>query len=50
MGRPKGDIWENPGVPALTVPYHDTNDFFYSGHVGTSTIYMTEFLINGCQI
>jgi hypothetical protein len=50
MGRPKGFAWFDPGMPALTVPYHDTNDFYYSGHVGTSTIYMTEFFINGCSM
>jgi len=34
-------------MPALTVPYHDTNDFYYSGHVGTACIYMHEFFANG---
>ena len=28
------------------MPYHDTNDFYYSGHVGTTTIYMLEFYYN----
>ena len=47
MGRPSGFAWFNPGMPALTVPYHDTNDFYYSGHIGTSTIYMIEFFAQG---
>ena len=47
MGRPEGFAWFNPGMPALTVPYHDTNDFYYSGHVGSSTMYMIEFFLNG---
>lgn len=46
MGRLEGFTWFYPGFPALTVPYHDTNDFYYSGHVGTTTIYMLEFYFN----
>ena len=47
MGRLKGFIWEDPGVPSLTVPYHDTNDFFFSGHVGASAIWMFEYHASG---
>jgi len=47
MGRPSGFAWFNPGMPALTVPYHDTNDFYYSGHIGSSFMYLTEFYLNG---
>ena len=36
-------MWSDPGVVALTVPYHDTNDFYWSGHIGTCTIYTLEF-------
>lgn len=50
MGRPKGFLWFNPGMPALTVPYHDTNDFYYSGHVGSSAIYMHELFAQGFNI
>jgi len=47
MQRLAGRIWFDPGVPALSVPYHDTNDFFYSGHLGTITIWMCEYYIQG---
>jgi len=50
MSRPEGFAWFNPGMPSLTVPYHDTNDFYYSGHVGTGTMYMIEFFLNGYNI
>ena len=44
LGRPwRGFLWTDPGVIALTVPYHDTNDFYWSGHIGTCTIYTLEF-------
>ena len=29
---------------SLTVPYHDTNDFYFSGHVGSTTIFSSEYL------
>ena len=47
MARMKGFAWYDPGMPALSVPYHDTNDFYYSGHVGTCIIYIFEFFLNG---
>ena len=50
MGRQKGFLWYDPGVLALTVPYHDTNDFYYSGHIGTATLYMHEFFVYECYI
>ena len=28
----------------MTVPYFDTNDFFFSGHVGSSVMYSSEYL------
>ena len=40
---PVGFVWLDPGFPALTVPYHDTNDFWYSGHIGASVLYVWEF-------
>ena len=43
MGRPEGFNWTNPGVPSFTVPYHDTNDFYFSGHIGATTIYAVEY-------
>ena len=50
MGRPAGFLWTDPGVPSLTVPYFDTNDFFYSGHVGSCFVYMFEFYAQGSFI
>lgn len=44
MGRPVGFEWFYPGIPALTVPYFDTNDFYFSGHVGSTTIFSSEYL------
>lgn len=28
---------------SLTVPYFDTNDFYFSGHVGSTTIFASEY-------
>ena len=44
MGRPVGFLWSYPGIISLTVPYFDTNDFYFSGHVGSTTIYASEYL------
>ena len=44
MGRPVGFLWSDPGVMSLTVPYFDTNDFYFSGHVGSTTIFSSEYL------
>ena len=38
MKIPDGLIWQFPGIPSLTVSYHDTTDFFFSGHVGINLI------------
>jgi len=43
MGRPVGFLWSFPGIISLTVPYFDTNDFFFSGHVGSTTMYASEY-------
>lgn len=43
MPRIEGFIFEHPGVHSFTVPYHDTNDFFYSGHVGTCFLLFKEY-------
>lgn len=43
MGRPDGFLWSYPGVIAITVPYPDINDFFYSGHVGTCVLMVLEY-------
>ena len=44
MGRPVGFLWSYPGIIALTVPYFDTNDFYFSGHVGSTTMFSSEYL------
>jgi len=43
MGRPEGFLWSYPGLHSITVPYHDTNDFFFSGHVGTCMLIALEY-------
>jgi len=43
MTRLDGFIFEHPGVHSITIPYHDTNDFFYSGHVGTCLLLFREY-------
>lgn len=43
MGRPDGFLWSYPGWWSFTVPYHDTNDFFYSGHIGTCLLVVLEY-------
>ena len=42
MRFPEGYLWEYPGVPSLIVPYLKTSDFFFSGHVGFTTITILE--------
>jgi cellulose synthase/poly-beta-1,6-N-acetylglucosamine synthase-like glycosyltransferase len=42
MKAPEGLIWESPGIPSATVSYHDTTDFFFSGHVGINLIVAIE--------
>lgn len=36
-----------PGLRSVTVPYHDTNDFFFSGHVGTCFLITLEYRASG---
>jgi len=40
-------MYDYPGVPSVTIAYFDTNDFFFSGHIGSCTIYTMEFLSQG---
>jgi hypothetical protein len=47
MTRLDGFLFRYPGFPSLTVPYHDSNDFFYSGHVGTCFILVLEARTKG---
>jgi len=50
MARPEGYLWIKPEIPSLTVPYHDTNDFYFSGHVGAAVLWMHEFYVNDFKI
>lgn len=47
MGRPVGFLWSWPGIMSLTVPYFDTNDFYFSGHVGSTTMFASEYIAMG---
>ena len=40
LGRPPGFNWYFPGLYSAIVPYHDINDFYYSGHISTSGIFL----------
>ena len=42
MPRLPGFLFRYPGFPSVAVPYHDSNDFYYSGHVGTCFILVLE--------
>ena len=50
LGRIEGFLYGDPGIPALTVPYHDTNDFYYSGHICMATIYLIYFYSMGWKL
>jgi hypothetical protein len=47
MGREEGFLFGYPGLRSVTVPYHDTNDFFFSGHVGTCLLVVLEYRASG---
>jgi hypothetical protein len=38
MQFPEGYLWDYPGIFSLTVSYHRTPDFFFSGHLGFTII------------
>jgi hypothetical protein len=40
---PEGYNWGYPGIPSITIKYGQTADFFFSGHIGLSTICLMEF-------
>ena len=44
MTKPQSYIWSYPGIHSFTVPYFDTSDFYFSGHVGSSTIFASEYV------
>jgi hypothetical protein len=35
---PEGYNWGYPGFFSFSIPYGETNDFFYSGHVGICVV------------
>jgi hypothetical protein len=37
----------NQGLKSLTVPYHDTNDFYFSGHLAWALIFANDIV--GCN-
>lgn len=43
----EGYYWEYPGFPSLIIAYGETNDFFYSGHVGACILCFHEYTKNG---
>jgi len=47
IGRPIGFLWFFPGIHAMTIPYFDTNDFYWSGHVGSSSTFLLEYARSG---
>lgn len=47
LNRIEGFIFDDPGPFSLTIEYFDTNDFYYSGHIGSCTMYMTEMFALG---
>ena len=40
---PEGYNWSYPGFMSIFVPYGETADFFYSGHVGVCMLMFLEF-------
>ena len=43
MRRLDGFLFRYPGLHSLVVVYHDSNDFFYSGHIGTCFLVSMEY-------
>jgi len=42
MMRYEDLVQRYPGIPSLTIGYFDLNDFYFSGHIGSSTFYTME--------
>lgn len=40
--NPKGSVWDDPGIPSLTVPYGIICDYYFSGHCGFVTMMALE--------
>ena len=47
MQRSYGRNWNYPGFPSLAINYWDSNDFFYSGHLGTIAIWTSLYYAEG---
>ena len=47
MQRSEGRFLFDPGAPSITNVYHDINDFYYSGHLGTITLMGMEYYCQG---
>jgi hypothetical protein len=45
LGKPDGYLWDDPHFPSLIISYFPSNDFYYSGHIGSTTIYLSEFIV-----
>lgn len=43
----EGYYWQYPGFPSFMIAYGETNDFFYSGHVGACILAFHEFTKQG---
>ena len=41
MLQPVGFNWYFPGLYAILVPFHDINDFYFSGHISNAAIFCT---------
>jgi hypothetical protein len=47
MMRYENLVQRYPGIPSLTIGYFDLNDFYYSGHIGSSTFFTMELFALG---
>lgn len=47
MQRLEGRLWDDPKVPSITIPYHNTNDFYFSGHLGINSMWLVEYYTDG---
>lgn len=47
MPRAEGYLWPEDAFPSMVITYAGTNDFFYSGHVGSCVIALREYHAQG---
>ena len=40
-------MYDYPGLPSMIIAYFDTNDFYYSGHIGLCLLYSFEYYTIG---